>query len=95
MASGDKRPVIAQLDARVPSAEILGDSGVLSKLLDLSANVDTGVVQAARESFSVAETVYAIRYARIQFRYLSSRKLARMITRSTWKKDLDKALLET
>ncbi|KAK4139517.1 uncharacterized protein C8A04DRAFT_33023 [Dichotomopilus funicola] len=83
--------VEARLAGQVPVAELLGDPGVLTRLLDPKAEVNVEFIRSAGQKFSVAETVHAVRYALVRFEYLSSRKLARLLG----KMRLPKSSLET
>ena len=57
--------VEARLAAQVPLAELLGDPGVLSRLLDPSAEAHLELIRSSGQRFSVAETVHAVRYAEV------------------------------
>jgi len=71
--------VEAKLAAKVPLAELLGDPGVLSRLLDPKAEAHIELIRSSGQKFSVAETVHAVRYAEVKFEYWSSRALARLM----------------
>lgn len=80
----DSDTVEAQITAQLPISQILGNPGVLSKLLDPSATADIKLIKASGQRFSVAEVVHAVKYAEVRFEYLSSRKLAKLLGKKTF-----------
>jgi hypothetical protein len=87
----DNGGAMAEAKGSIPLAQLLGDPGVLSGLLNPSVAASVQTANISSQKFSVAEAVYGVKYGVVRFEYHCSRALARVLGRA----DLGTARLAT